>query len=206
MTAPEPSVRPGALIPAWLVNLAALGWRITAVALLLVVTWMLVSTLWVVSASIAVAVVIAAAFAPFALRLRARGRSRTAAAAIVWALALLIIGGALLLLAIMLLPYVGDLVTQLSASIDAAKTWAAGVNLPPLVGHEAQSALDAVRGTVGGFVGGIVASAAGVITVAVLATFLVFFFLRTATGPGSGSSRRSATRSGSGSPRREPMP
>ena len=51
-----------------------------------------------------VAVVISAVFAPFVLRLRARGRSRTAAAGIVWAAAILVIGGILLVLALAFLP------------------------------------------------------------------------------------------------------
>ena len=71
--------------------------------------------LWVVTASILVAIVIAAFFAPYALRLRARGRSRTAAAAIVWVVALAIVGGALLLLGLAMLPYVVELVRDLDA-------------------------------------------------------------------------------------------
>ena len=98
------------VVPDWLINLAALGWRVIAIAALVVVRWLLATLLWTVTASIAIAIVIAAAFAPFALRLRARGRSRTAAAAIVWAVALGIIGGAMLLLALVLLPYVAQLV------------------------------------------------------------------------------------------------
>ena len=73
------------IIPDWLVNLAALGWRVIVIAALSSCCGCSPTLLWTVTASIAVAIVIAAAFAPFALRLRARGRSRAAAAAIVWA-------------------------------------------------------------------------------------------------------------------------
>ena len=86
MTARAPARLPE-IIPGWLINLAALGWRIIVIAALVFVLWMLATLLWTVSASIAIAIVIAAAFAPFAVRLRARGRSRAAAAAIVWAVA-----------------------------------------------------------------------------------------------------------------------
>ncbi len=100
-----PMNRTPAIIPDWLVNLAALGWRVLVIAAFVVVLWLIATLLWTVTASIAIAIVIAAAFAPFALRLRARGRSRTAAAAIVWVAATAIIAGAMLLLALVLMPY-----------------------------------------------------------------------------------------------------
>ena len=178
MTAPAAQNRVPAIIPDWLVNLAALGWRIVVIAVLLVVLWVLASTLWVVSASIAIAIVVAAAFAPFALGLRAKGRSRTAAAAIVWAVALAIISGAILLLTLVFLPYAEALVGQMSAGVETFRTWAAGLNLPPSVGAQMQGALDALRGGVGEIVSGIIDAAAGVVTVSILAAFLVFFFLQ----------------------------
>ena len=116
----EPAAPVSDLVPKWLENLAALGWRVFVIAALLVVLWLLVSVLWVVTASIVVAIVIAAFFAPYALRLRARGRSRTAAAAIVWVVALAIVGGALLLLGLAMLPYVVELLRDLDAGRAAA--------------------------------------------------------------------------------------
>ena len=76
----QPTGVPSSLVPEWLDNLAALGWRVLAVAALAVVRWFLATLLWTVTASIAVAIIVSAVFAPFVLRLRARGRSRTAAA------------------------------------------------------------------------------------------------------------------------------
>jgi predicted PurR-regulated permease PerM len=173
-----PAARPPAIIPGWLVNLAALGWRIIVIAALVVVLWALAGLLWTVSASIAIAIVIAAAFAPFALRLRARGRSPSAAAAIVWVVALAVIVGAMLLLSFALLPYVGELVDRVSQGIAALEAQLAVMNVPPAVGESAQTAIDAARAAVGAAVGDIVEAAAGVITVLVLASFLVFFFLK----------------------------
>ena len=43
---------------AWIVNLTALGWRLVAIAALVVVLWLLSTILWTVTASIAVAVVV----------------------------------------------------------------------------------------------------------------------------------------------------
>ena len=176
MTAPVS--RAPAIIPDWLVNLAALGWRVIAIAGLLVVLWLLSGLLWMVTASIAIAIVIAAAFAPFALRLRARGRSRTAAAAIVWVAALAILTGAMLLLTVMLLPSLAAMVARMTDGIAALQARVVELNLPPVIGRDAQALADQLRAVVAGAASDIVASAAGVITVAILAAFLVFFFLQ----------------------------
>ena len=135
MTDGDPDAPAAALVPKWLENLAALGWRVFVIAALLVVLWLLASVLWVVTASILVAIVIAAFFAPYALRLRARGRSRTAAAAIVWVVALAIVGGALLLLGLAMLPYVVELLRDLDAGVQRLQTDLAALNIPPVVGH-----------------------------------------------------------------------
>ena len=173
------------LVPDWLVNLAALGWRVFVIAALVVALWLLVSVLWVVTAAILVGNVIAAFFAPYALRLRARGRSRTTAAAIVWVVALAIVGGALLLLGLAMLPYIVELVQQLTAGIERLRADLAGLDLPPAVVTVADAllrgigdVLSVIRDVTGGFVGQIVNAAAGVVTVIILAAFLVFFFLR----------------------------
>jgi predicted PurR-regulated permease PerM len=174
-TAPTPVVE---IVPDWLVNLAALGWRVFVIAALVVALWFLASVLWVVTASILVAIVIAAFFAPYALRLRARGRSRTAAAAIVWVVALAIVGGALVLLGWAMLPYVADLLRDLEAGVQRLQADLAALNIPPVVATVVRNLIGVVRDVTGGFSGQIADSAAGAVTVAILGAFLVFFFLR----------------------------
>ena len=173
-----PATRASAVIPDWLVNLAALGWRMIVIAALIVVLWQLSGLLWTVSASIAIAIVIAAAFAPFVLRLRARGRSRAVAAAIVWVVAIAVLTGAALLLSFALLPYAGELVARISAAIAEIQARVVDNGVPPDVAASAQAVIDAARDAIGAAVGDIVAAAGGVITVLVLASFLVFFFLK----------------------------
>jgi len=163
------------VVPAWLAHLAALGWRVIAVTAFVIVTWFLASLLWTVTASVAISVVIAAAFAPFVLRLRAAGRSRTVAAAIVWAGAGIAMGAVLLLLLIAFVPYLGDTVAMISSALarfedGLAAALPAGVQLLP-ASEDARSAILQVAGDVA-------ESAAGIVTVLVLTTFLVFFFLR----------------------------
>jgi predicted PurR-regulated permease PerM len=177
-TPPEALPAPPQLVPAWLANLAALGWRILVVAALVVVAWYLATLIWTVTASIAVAVVVAAVFAPLVLRLRAEGRSRTMAAGIVWATAVLTIGGVLLLLVIAFLPYAAELASRLQAGLDAVGTLTADLALPAWVESLARDAADLAVDTAGDLVAGIVGAAAQTVTVLILATFLVFFFLR----------------------------
>jgi predicted PurR-regulated permease PerM len=166
------------IVPRWLVDLAELGWRVLAVAGLLVVVWYAVTLMWTVTASIAIAVVVSAVFAPLVLRLRARGRSRTAAAGIVWATAILSIGGILLVLVLAFVPYVAELVRSIEAGLDTLQGHLADLSIPVWVETLARDAVGAVRSSAADAGGGIVAAAAQAATILILATFLVFFFLR----------------------------
>jgi predicted PurR-regulated permease PerM len=166
------------LVPAWLINLAELGWRVLVIAALVLVLWFIVTTLSTVSASIAVAVVVAALFAPSVLRLRAGGRSRDAAAGIVWATAILSIGAVLVLLTLAFLPYLADVArlvqegaTEVASQLSAADMPASVTNMVDQVVNELEAQGDSI-------VSSIVSSAATIVTVLLLATFLLFFFLR----------------------------
>jgi predicted PurR-regulated permease PerM len=167
-----------ALVPEWLENLAALGWRVLVVVAVAVALWYVARLLWTATASIAVAIVVSAVFAPVVLRLRDRGRSRNAAAAIVWAAAMLTVMGALLLLALALLPHLGELATRLGTAIDNVRAESAELALPDWVSQLVEQAADA-SGRIGGeLVASIAGSVASAATILILAAFLVFFFLR----------------------------
>jgi predicted PurR-regulated permease PerM len=166
------------VLPAWLVNLAALGWRVIAIAVFVVVLWELASLLWTVTASILVAVVISASFAPFALRLRERGRSRAVAAAIVWAIALGVISAALLLLAYALLPYLAPIVASVADGISTIRATFSDASIPPIAADVLEHIVNAVRDQLSAAASSIVSAATGVVTVMILAVFLVFFFLK----------------------------
>jgi len=166
------------LVPEWLDNLASLSWRVLAIAGLLVGAWFLATLLWTVTASIAVAVIVSAVFAPYVLRLRAGGRSRNAAALIVWATSILVIGGVLLLLALAFLPYAVELAAWIEAGLQELQTELAALQVPDWVPTLVGDAISAVRHSAGDTSGGIAAAAAQMGTIVILATFLVFFFLR----------------------------
>jgi predicted PurR-regulated permease PerM len=173
---------PVSLVPPWLSNLASLSWRIAAIVGLIIAAWLLATLLWTVTASIAVAVVVSALFAPWVMRLRARGRSRNAAAAIVWASALvgLLAIGIVVLLA--MLPSLSRAIGAIEAALTAVQGRIASLDLPPIVGEVVSDLISIVRLTVspvgGSAAGDVVSWAASAVTILVLATFLVFFFLR----------------------------
>ncbi len=148
------------------------------IAALGVVLWLLSTLLWTVTASIAVAIVVAALFAPWVLRFRARGWSRARAAGTVWAAALASITAVLVVLAIAFLPYVGQLVSQIESDVAKIQASLASVQAPAFTGTALADLVQATGTVTGDFVAGIVDSVAGVVTVMILATFLVFFFLR----------------------------
>ena len=189
------------IVPDWLENLAALGWRVFVIAALIVACWLLATELFVVTASILVAIVIAATFAPVVVRLRAKGRSRTAAAAIVWVIALVVVVGAMVILGLALLPYVADVLEEIAAGVEQVQADLAALNLPPAAGtvlHDRRGRLSSRHGRrdrpdrhFGGRCGDDRRSSP---------RSWCSSSCRTATRRGSGSSRRSATGSASGSP------
>jgi predicted PurR-regulated permease PerM len=171
-------VRQASVVPDWLANLASLGWRLVAISFLVVTLWLIANLLWTVTASIAVAVVVSALFAPWVLRLRERGRSPATAAAIVWAAAIAVIAVVLLVLAVAFVPYLADVVRWLQQSLAQVQSDLASLGLPPFVGELVRDILGAVLAATGAASGTVVASIAAIGTVLVLATFLVFFFLK----------------------------
>ena len=134
------------IVPEWLVNLAALGWRVFVIVALIIALWMLASVLWTVTASIVVAIVIAATFAPIVVRLRARGRSRTAAAAIVWVVALVVLTLVGVILGLALIPYLAEVLRGIDDSIARVQADLAALNIPPEVGTALRDVISGLRG------------------------------------------------------------
>jgi predicted PurR-regulated permease PerM len=164
-------------VPDWLSDVAAFGWRILAVAGLGVVLVWLAVVLLSVTASLVLSAVIAVAAAPVVLSLRGRGWSRVRAALAAWALAALIIVGALVLIVIAFVPVIADLLHALQRGLDALRSGSVGSSLPP----ELESALERVVTVIAAFVeeqvGQLVARASTAATIGILTTFLTFFFL-----------------------------
>ena len=166
------------LVPDWLINLAALGWRVLVVAGLVLVAGYLALLLWTVTASVLLSVVVAALFAPLVTRLQAGGRSRGMAAMIAWVVAIGVVLGLLLLAGLALLPFVSELLTRTEAGVTQLQAWLADYQVPAIVGTVAKDAVGAIRDVTGDSGGDFIASAASIATILILATFVLFYFLR----------------------------
>jgi len=159
-------------------NIAALGWRVLVIVALLVVIALAARALWVVTATIVLSVIVSAVLAPSVLRLRARGRSRNGSALVVWGVAMLVGLAFLVILAIVLAPHVVDLARQLEAGVSAVQDDLEAQHLPPVLGAVWHDGIHILGRLLGDAVGGIVATAASIVTVLILSVFLIFFLLR----------------------------
>jgi len=178
---PEDSALPAeptpGIVPVWLGNLAAFGWRILAiVGLALVIVWVAL-LLISVTASLVLSAVLAAAAAPLVLRLRARGWPRVRAALAAWAVLGLVIVGGLALVAVAFVPVIADVLRALQAGLDVVRSGSGGFALPPEVASTLDQAATVVSAFVKDQLGELVGRVSFVATVAVLSTFLTFFIL-----------------------------
>ena len=165
-------------VPAWLENLAALGWRVLVIVALVVVLAYVSSLIWNVVASIGLAIVVAIVLAPFVMRMRDSGRSRSSAAGIAWAVGIGVGLVLLVLVAVSLLPYVVDIVQALQAGQDEVESFVADLGLPAWLSTAVADVIDKAEGISGDAVSSAVGSAANVAGIVVLAVFLLYFFLR----------------------------
>jgi predicted PurR-regulated permease PerM len=172
----NPSQR--AIVPEWLANLAALGWRILATLALAAVLALIAVKISTVVISVLVALIVAATFAPFALRLRARGWSRTAAAGAVTLLALAVIVVTLIFVALSLAPSVGSIIGSIQTGLDTLSARFADLSLPPEVAQTVQTIVAGFDQWLSDGVKNIAAAAGMVGTIAVLGGLTTFFLLQ----------------------------
>jgi putative heme transporter len=179
VTVQRPSGSTRQVVPDWLINAAAIAWRVlAAVALAAVLAYVALVELFTVTASVLLAVIMAATFAPFVLGLRNRGRSRTAAAGIVTVVAVLLILGTLALITLALAPYVPEVADRVRAGIATIRQDLAGAAVPQQALDAAQDASAQIEAAIGDAVGVLVGRLAQAATIGLLALFLTFFFLQ----------------------------
>ena len=169
---------PSRVVPTWLENLAALGWRVLVIVGFALLLWYMATLIWNVVASVGLAVIVAVVLAPFVLRLRDGGRSRAAAAGITWIVAIGAATGLLALLAVALVPYLADLLDRLREGQASLESGLADGQLPiwvdDLVGQGLTTAEEAGDRAIESVVG----SVANLVGILVLGAFLLFFFLK----------------------------
>ena len=167
----------GQVVPEWLVNLGALGWRILVSAVLIAVALVIAAALKTVTASVLIAVIVAAAFSPTVVTLRARGWSKIKAALAVTLGVLVAVTVAGVLIVASFIPSIANVANAVRAGVDRITAAIADAGAPPdavaNLSTAAQNASDWVAAAVGSAVGSISA----LVTVAILAGFLTFFLL-----------------------------
>jgi predicted PurR-regulated permease PerM len=173
---PPPPTRE--VVPPWLRNAAAVGWRVAVSVLLGAVVIAVATALSTVTASILIAVIVAATFAPFVLGLRNRGWSRTAAAAAVTVGAVVIVLGTLLLITLAFVPYLPDVANWVREGIADVEQALADASIPPETIAAVDDAAAEVQQAVGAAAGVIAGGLANAATIGLLALFLTFFFLQ----------------------------
>ncbi len=167
-----------ALVPPWLVHLAALGWRFLVVLAFGLVLFGLAVVLATVTASVVVAVIIAATFAPYVHALRGRGWSSTKSAGVVCVAAFAIFAGVIVLVVLAVVPTIVDIASALEAGLASLRTALADVAVPPEVITAIQQVSDGISAWIGATIGSVVGSVATVATIGFLSGFLTFFLLQ----------------------------
>ena len=124
-----------------------------------------------------IAAIVAATFAPYVLTLRQRGWSRIKAAAAVFLGAAFVIIATLVIIAIAFIPYVSSVLDALSAGLAALKANMAICQIPPEAGAAIERAAKGLQAWLSAAASGIVADVGALATVAILGTFLTFFFM-----------------------------
>ena len=166
------------VVPPWLRNAAAIGWRVVVSVLLGAVVIGVATALSTVTASVLIAVIVAATFAPFVLGLRNRGWSRTAAAAAVTVGAVVIVLGTLLLITLAFVPYLPEVANWVREGIADVEQALADASVPPETIGAVDDAAAEIQGAVAAAAGVIVGGLANAATIGLLALFLTFFFLQ----------------------------
>jgi putative heme transporter len=178
MTLQEPSQPARVVVPDWLINAAAIAWRVLAAVALAGVLVYIAMELFTVTASALLAVIMAATFSPFVIGLRNRGWSRTASAALVTVVAVLIVLGTLALITLALAPYVPEVAVRVQDGIATVRQELAGTAIPQETIDAAQDASTQVEAAIGAAIGTLVNRLALAATIGLLALFLTFFFLQ----------------------------
>lgn len=160
------------VVPDWLVNIAALGWRVlVTVALAAVVVWaaLLLST---VTAAIVISVIAAAVFAPSVTNLRERGWSRIRAAAAVTVVVVLVAMAIVVFLVIAFLPFADQILDSVATGLDRISTLTEGLSADTIDRIESS-----IRSWASTTLAGFASAAATVLSVSILALFTTFFLL-----------------------------
>jgi predicted PurR-regulated permease PerM len=165
-------------LPGWMRRMAAMGWRLLAVAGIIAVGIAIALALSTTTEAILVAAIVSATVAPLVSRLRARGWGRSSAAGAASVLALVGVLAVVLLIVLAFLPYVVQLSQTARDAISAVIARLTALGVPAEL-------LDPLRTFVSGFdawltnaFSELVGPVASVVTALILGGFLTFYVLQ----------------------------
>ena len=173
----QPPSQPAWKVPSWLARFAAIGWRVlvtVAFGAFVVGFALYLST---VTFSILFAVIAVATLGPFNERMRARGWGAAKAAGASIGAAVLIVGGALLLIALALIPFLIDVTQYLQAGLDRLSAELASASVPADVAATIQEAILQVETWLSEQASSIVDGLVEAGTIVMLGLFLTFYLL-----------------------------
>jgi len=166
------------LVPGWLQRIAAFGWRALVTLAFALVVIELAVILSTVTVAILIALIIAATFAPNVKSLRDRGWSRTKAAAGVSLLALGVVVAVMAILALVFLPYLGNVIAAIQAGGAEVQAWLAQSGIPPAASALVAFVIDGIRTAFTAALANVAGPIAAFMTSLILGGFLVFFLLQ----------------------------
>ena len=176
-----PDIRPPSLsdwnVPSWLTRLAAIGWRVLVTVAFAAVVVAFAMYLSLVSLSILFGVIAVATLGPFKERLLARGWGNAKAAGGALGAAVLIVSGALLLIALALVPFLVEVTQYIHGGLERLNTELASTNLPANVASTLDSVVTQVETWLSQQASAIVNGLVEVGTIVMLGLFLTFYFL-----------------------------
>ncbi|HLA16983.1 MAG TPA: AI-2E family transporter [Candidatus Limnocylindrales bacterium] len=165
------------MVPEWLVNIAALSWRVlatVALAAVLVGVALLLST---VTASIVISIIAAAAFSPYLVGLRERGWSRGGAAAAMTGVVVLVIVGLIGLALVAFVPFWPRLVDSIAGGLNAIREAMASAGVSDPSSDAIAQLASQVKSWLATTVGSIVATLGTWFSIAILSLFTTFYLL-----------------------------
>ena len=175
---PAPRVGGRALVPGWLDRLAAIGWRVLVAVAVVVVAIYIAVFLQIVTGAIVVALIVAATAYPLIVNLRAeRGWPRARAAGAVSLLALLIVLGVIVLIAVAFLPYVAEVIRLAREGAAEFTAALASLGLPEPLDAFIERAIDRAQTSILESIQQFVLPIANLVTILIIGGFLMFYVL-----------------------------
>ncbi|MFL5689364.1 MAG: AI-2E family transporter [Chloroflexota bacterium] len=166
------------LAPDWLRWLGAIGWRILVTLALGAFLVLIAAALSTTTVAVIVSILIAAACSPYIQRLRARGWSRSKAAAAGTLAAAGVILGAVVLIALAVVPYIVEVLQAVQGAIANLQRVLTETGLPPEIAAIVGDIVTGLQTWLSAQTSGLTDAAATLGTIGVLSLFTVFFLLQ----------------------------